>query len=84
MLQTSEIVKAKAIHDDNVRFLMESMKQSWSSIQTMPYKFFLDTLKWKADLEDKKQKKLEEQSKGSNRKTVSRDRAHRKIANKFR
>lgn len=83
MLQTDEIVKAKEIHDDNVRFLMESMRQSWSSIQEMPYKFFLNTLKWKADLEEKKQKRLEDQSRGSNRRTVSRDRAHRKLANKF-
>ena len=26
----------------------------------MPYKFFLDTLKWKIDLEDEKRKRLEE------------------------
>jgi len=39
---------------------MELMKESWSSIMMMPYKFFLDTLKWKIDLEDEKRKRLEE------------------------
>jgi len=62
---------------------MESMRQSWASIQTMPYKFFLDTLKWKADLEEKKQKRLEEQSRGGNRRTIGRDKAHRRIASKL-
>jgi len=33
---------------------MELMHQEWSSIMFMPYRFFMDTLKWKIDLENAK------------------------------
>lgn len=30
----------------------------------MPYRFFIDTLQWKIDLEEEKRKQLEEKTKG--------------------
>jgi len=38
------------------------MNVSWLDIQLMPYSFFTELLRWKVDLEDKKRKKMEEQS----------------------
>jgi len=58
--QYKDIDNFKNVLYENVRSLMELMKESWSSIMMMPYKFFLDTLKWKIDLEDEKRKRLEE------------------------
>jgi len=43
---------------------MEMMHESWLSIMYMPYRFFMDTLQWKIDLEEEKKKRLEEQTKG--------------------
>ena len=43
--------------------MMEMMKQDYLSILCMPYLFFLDTLKWKIDLEEDKRKKMDEASK---------------------
>ena len=45
---------------------MELMKQPWDSIMFMPYKFFIDTLKWKISLEDEKRNQLTEKIGGSN------------------
>jgi len=50
----NSIDKFKKVIDENVRSLMELMHQEWSSIMFMPYKFFMDTLKWKIDLENAK------------------------------
>jgi hypothetical protein len=60
-----EIEKFKKSTDENVRTLMELMKLPWIDIMLMPYQFFIDTLKWKIDLEDEKRKKLEERSKSA-------------------
>ena len=56
---------------------MELMKEPWWSIQKMPYRFFLDTLKWKVDLEEKRRKNLEKQTKS--KKT---DKAHNRLQNR--
>jgi len=40
--------------------MMELMKQDYTDIMIMPYKFFIDTIKWKFDLEEEKRKKMEE------------------------
>ncbi|MCK5021107.1 MAG: hypothetical protein KAS32_29120 [Candidatus Peribacteraceae bacterium] len=39
------------------------MNQQWPSIMQMPYKFFVDSIKWKVDLEEEKRKKIEERTK---------------------
>jgi hypothetical protein len=44
---------------------MELLKQPWDSIMYMPYKFFLDTLKWKIDLENEKRLQTEGKVGGS-------------------
>jgi len=44
---------------------MELMHQPWDAIMLMPYKFFVDTLKWKIDLEDEKRNQLTEKTGGS-------------------
>lgn len=48
---------------------MELMHVPWLDIMLMPYLFFIDTIKWKIDLEDEKRKKLEERTKGVKVKT---------------
>jgi len=48
--------------NENIKGLMELMNVSWLDIQLMPYPFFTELLRWKVDLEDKKRKKMEEQS----------------------
>lgn len=48
------INKFKEILYENIRSFMELMHSSWDSIMLMPYKFFIDTLKWKIDLENEK------------------------------
>ena len=50
---------------------MELMKESWASIMAMPYKFFLDTLKWKIDLEEEKRKQIEDNKSIPGHKTPS-------------
>lgn len=42
---------------------MESMGETWMSIQLMPFNFFRDTYKWKIELEKEKSKRLEEHQK---------------------
>ena len=54
--------------DDNIRSFMELMKQPWDSIMFMPYKFFLDTLKWKMELEDEKRNIMEGKAGGTSSK----------------
>ena len=50
----------KSNHDENIRTFLELMKvESWFSIQQMPYVFFLDFLKWKIDLEERRNKEIE-------------------------
>jgi len=61
----NSISKFRDTLDENVRSFMELMHQSWSSIMFMPYKFFIDTLKWKIDLEDEKRKQMTEKTGGS-------------------
>jgi len=46
--------------EENIRSMMELMKQDYTDIMIMPYKFFIDTIKWKFDLEEEKRKKMEE------------------------
>jgi len=41
---------------------MELSKQSYIDVANMPYKRLEDYLKWKAELEDEKQKKFAEES----------------------
>ena len=41
---------------------MEMMDVSWDTIMYMPYKFFIDTLKWKIDLEEEKLRRMEEKT----------------------
>jgi hypothetical protein len=77
LLQTKDIKKSKKIHDENVRSMMEMMKQDWLSIQLMPYKFFIETLKWKVNLEEEKKKKLEEENRKTS-KTTS-EKAYQKL-----
>ena len=38
------------------------MHEIWFSIQLMPYKYFLETIKWKMDLEEQKKKAIEERN----------------------
>ena len=39
------------------------MHCQWLDIQAMPYYFLASTIKWKADLEDEKRKKMDEKIK---------------------
>lgn len=55
--------------DENIRSMMEVMKQDWYSIMLMPYEFFLETLKWKANLEETKNKRIQEEI-GKPKKTI--------------
>jgi len=48
--------------DENIRSMMEMMNVAWDTIMYMPYKFFMDTLKWKIDLEEEKKNKMEEKT----------------------
>jgi len=57
--------------DENIRSLMELMDQSWDSIMFMPYKFFVDTLKWKINLEDEKAKQMTETTGGKTSKGLT-------------
>jgi len=41
---------------------MELMHESWISIMFMPYKFFLETIQWKVDLEGEKKAQLDEET----------------------
>jgi hypothetical protein len=45
---------------ENIFACMEFSKQSYNEILMMPVKRFHDYLKWKIDLEEKKQKQIEE------------------------
>jgi hypothetical protein len=45
---------------------MELLKQPWYSIQVMPYRDFIKSIKWKVDLEEEKRKKMEERNKTNN------------------
>lgn len=58
----NEIDKYQKNIDENVRSLMEMMNVAWDTIMYMPYKFFMDTLKWKVDLEEEKKKRMEEKA----------------------
>lgn len=57
-----EIERFTKDHDNSVRALTELMGEGWTSIQLMPYSYFLDTIKWKMDLEDQKKKAIEERN----------------------
>ena len=48
---------------ENIRALTELMGETWLSMMVMPYKFFIQTIEWKRDLEDKKKKMIEERNK---------------------
>lgn len=62
MQHPNEIESYQKSIDENVRSLMEMMNVSWDNIMFMPYKFFLDTLKWKIDLEEEKKRRMEEKA----------------------
>ncbi len=47
--------------DENVFSCMELTKQQYPSIMAMPIKRFNDFLKWKARLEEEKQKAMDEE-----------------------
>lgn len=49
--------------EDSYRHFMEMMKEPWISIQSMPFKFFKDTLVWKVELEKERNKRIEEHRK---------------------
>jgi len=53
----------KEANDENIRAMMEMMKQQYLDVLSMPYDFFIKTLKWKADLEEERRKKIEETTK---------------------
>lgn len=59
------ITKFRETMDENIRSLMELMHQDWGTIMFMPYRFFVDTLKWKIELEEEKRNKLTEKTGGS-------------------
>lgn len=40
---------------------MELMNVPWSDIMEMSYEFFMDTLKWKIELEKEKKKQIDEE-----------------------
>ena len=42
---------------------MELSKQSYNAVMQMPVKRFQDYLKWKSQLEEEKQKRIEEENK---------------------
>ena len=48
--------------DQNVYSCMEMSKQSYHEVMFMPIKKFYDYLKWKSDLEEEKQKLMEEET----------------------
>ena len=56
------MVRFSKDHNDSIRALTELMGEFWATIQLMPYKYFLDTIKWKMDLEEKKRKTIEERN----------------------
>ena len=43
--------------------LTELTSQPWDTIMLMPYGYFIDNLKWKVELEEEKQKKVEDKLK---------------------
>lgn len=47
--------------NENIRSLMELMHVPWSDIMEMNYTFFIDTLKWKIELEKEKKKQINEE-----------------------
>lgn len=45
--------------------LMNLMNMGWVDVQMMPYPKFLDLIKWKIELENTKQKKMEERNRNT-------------------
>jgi len=58
LAKTETIEKFNKGFEDNIRILMETMHQPWSDIQKMTYPFFLKTIEWKTQLEEKKKEAL--------------------------
>ncbi len=62
MLSIEEAERFQKTHDDNVRSLVELTNENWFSIQFMPYYYFIETIKWKVDLEEKRSKIVNERN----------------------
>jgi len=66
-MQHDEITSYRKALAENIYSCMELSKQSYLDICYMPIKRFHDYLKWKTDLEDARQKEMEESSKRKRR-----------------
>lgn len=62
MLSTEEAEKFQKEHDNNVRALIELTNENWFSVQFMPYYYFVETIKWKVDLEEQRKKLIDERN----------------------
>jgi hypothetical protein len=56
-----EVERFKKINDDNIKTYIEMRGASYIDVMLMPYPFFVDDLKWKLELEEKKRKEIEDQ-----------------------
>jgi len=62
LLSTEEAEKFQKEHDNNVRALIELTNENWFSVQFMPYYYFVETIKWKVDLEEQRKKLIDERN----------------------
>ena len=53
---------------ENEMTLMNLMNMGWVDVQMMPYPRFIELLTWKIELENAKQKKMEERSRNTSSK----------------
>lgn len=58
----NEIEEFSHNHYNSVRSLCELMGEPWFSVQLMPYQYFVETIKWKVDLEEQKKKMMDERN----------------------
>ena len=54
-------MRYRKILEENIFSLKELMKQGYLDIMLMPVKRFLNEIKWKAELEEEKQKLMQEE-----------------------
>jgi len=57
----NQFLKSKKELEDTIRFLTEKMGETWMSIQVMPYLYFNDTIKWRVELEEKRNKAIQDE-----------------------